>query len=175
MKINFKKLSTVVVSALSILVLTPSAFCGKKTNTKKTAPQNARVLNATKNITEDGRYVARMVNGRTLVLQELGDLVPNRYSRLLIEGIVTAPHASGIVKTNAFYRQSGIVSLSLPLIRKIEAYAFNGCTSLEYLSLSNNLTYVDPKAFDGCNSSLIICLNDTKYTINEFLALFATR
>ena len=175
MKINFKKLSAVVMSGLSILVLTPSAFCGKKTNAIKTAPQNASVSNATKNISKDGRYVAEMFKGRTLTLQELGDLVPGRYSKLLIEGIVTAPHASGTVRTNAFYRQSGIVLLSLPLVKKIEAYAFDGCTSLEYLSLSENLTHVDPKAFDGCNSSLTICLNDTKYTIREFLELFTKR
>lgn len=175
MKISFKKSAAVVLSALSIILLAPSAFCGKTPKAKKTAPKNPHVLDALKDKFENGRYIARMIKGRTFALQELGDLMPNRYLSVIIEGFVTAPHASGTVRTNAFYGQSRMILLSLPLIQRIEAYAFVGCTSLEYLTLSNNLKYVDPKAFDGCNSSLIICFNNVKFTIREFLEFFATR
>ena len=174
MKNNIKKIISVTLSSIGLLASVPSAFCIKETNERRTAPRNARSLDEPQNEIENGRYVVNNSPGRVFVLQEDSNLTTNRYSRILISGKVMAPNAAGIVKSNAFYEQSRITELSLPKIQEIEAFAFHGCTSLRYLTLSNNLIHVDQQAFEGCNPDLIIHFNNHNYTINDFLEFFST-
>lgn len=173
MKNNVKKIISIALSSFGILASAPSAFCLRETNERRTAPRNFHAWDETQLEMENGRYVARSYPGRVCTLQENGDLIADRYSFVFISGKVAAPHAAGIVKSNAFYEQSRITELSLPKIQGIEAYAFNGCTSLRYLALSSDLLHIDPQAFDGCNPDLIINFNGHNYTINDFLEFFS--
>ncbi len=172
MKNSFKKFAAITLSSLGILAAMPSAFCSKETNERRTAPRNLNVSDRDYYEIENGRYVARNTTGRISVIQMTGDLVAGMYSKYLICGSIMAPRAAGTVKTNAFYGQSRLTSISLPSIKKIEAEAFDGCTSLQDLFLTNSLTEVNPRAFDGCNPDLIVHLNGIPYTINEFLEHF---
>ena len=173
MKNNIKKIISIALSSFGILASAPSAFCIRETNERRTAPRNFRVLGETQPEIENGRYVARSCPGCICTLQEDGNLMTNRYSLVLISGKVSAPRAAGVVKSNAFYEQSKITELSLPKIKGIEAYAFNGCTSLRYLTVSSDLVHIDPQAFEGCNPDLIIHFNGHNYTINDFLEFFS--
>lgn len=173
MKNNIKKLTAIALSSLGVLTLAPSAFCSKESSNKKKASQEKSYApNKELNYMENGRYILREIPRRAIMLQEQGDLMTNRYSNILISGKVVAPLASGIVKRRAFYEQSRITSLSLPSIQGIESFAFEGCSNLKTLEVTDTLTNVDPRAFKGCNPNLIINFNDISYTIDEFLRYF---
>lgn len=175
MKNNIKKLAAVALSSLGVLTSAPSAFCSKESSNKEKASQEKSYApNKELDYMENGRYIVSEIPRRVFMLQERGDLATNRYSNILISGKIVAPLASGIVKRRAFYEQSRITSLSLPLVQGIEPFAFEGCSNLRTLEVTDSLTHVDPKAFKGCNPNLIINFNDISYTIDEFLRYFNT-
>ena len=168
MKNSVKKITAIALSSLGILASAPSAFCTKKNLAKKTNPTNHCMPEYS---TENSKPIVN-VPDRFFELQESGDLVPGRYSNFLIDEFLAAPHASGTVRKNAFHNQTRLISIFLPLIQRIEGYAFNGCKNLKILILSKNLKSIDPKAFAGCNPSLVIYIDNAIYTISELLAHF---
>lgn len=170
MKLNLKKLAAVALSSLGILTAMPSAFCSKEMkNSKKLRLPHVSLSHKPKKNTKKPKIVIVNMPNQIISLPEHGDLFPNRYSGFLFYGQLTAPYASGTAMTAAFRNQSKLTSISLPLIQAIENYAFEGCNSLETIILTENLKYIYPKAFEGCNPNVKINFEGYDLTISEFL------
>lgn len=148
MKNRFKKFAVIALSSLEILALVPSAFCSKPMNPK--------------------RFAMEEMPKRTVVVQDQGDLFPGRYITP-IYGNLIAPYITGVVKKGAFRNQSQLTSISLPWAQVIEERAFEGCTSLETIFLTESLKCIYPKTFQGCNPNVVINFAGYEFTLKGFI------
>ena len=70
----------------------------------------------------------------------------------------------------ATLKGSGLVSFSFPLtVNTIEKSMFNGCTSLTYICLGNNLTKINDSVFNGCTSLNTVFFVGTAEQLNALL------
>lgn len=148
MKNSFKKFAVIALSSLEILALAPSAFYSK--------PMDPR------------RFAMEEMPKRMVVVQDQGDLFPGRYTTP-IEGNLIAPYITGTVMKGAFRNQSQLTSISLPGAQVIEERAFEGCTSLETIFLTESLKCIYPKTFQGCNPNVIINFAGYEFTLKGFI------
>lgn len=99
-----------------------------------------------------------------------------KYSRavLRLKGIIAAPLARPKVSEKAFLNQVDMTTLFLPLVSRIDEYAFEGCRNLNMLFLASSIESVSPRAFAKCNPNLKIVYHGFIYTIPQFLSMFAS-
>ena len=196
MKNNLKKLTAIALSSLGILASAPSAFCVPKsklathTLAKKTYQGTAPFkrddkldfpepvflkLNPQKNcVTSDTEEDDNIDQG--FLLADNYNICSLEYSwpEIKLSGAISAPFAKNKVEEKAFLNQVEMTSLHLPRVSRIDEYAFEGCENLKMLFLSSFIDSVSPRAFEECNPSLKIVLNNYIYTVPEFLNMFAS-
>ena len=78
------------------------------------------------------------------------------------------------VGRGAFYGSTGLISVTLPVgIQVIEAYAFNGCSSLETVALpATGFTTIGTNVFNGCSKLETLHLPASLTSINRDNATF---
>lgn len=75
---------------------------------------------------------------------------------------VDLPNATGRMGNNCFTNCSKLVNVSIPKITNTVNYAFQGCTSLEKLDLSENFqSFAGGAALSGCSSLVALILRRT--------------
>lgn len=102
------------------------------------------------------------------------DKLKYSWAVLRLKGIIAAPLARPKVSEKAFLNQVDMTTLFLPLVSRIDEYAFEGCRNLNMLFLTSNIESVSPMAFARCNRNLKIVYHDSIYTIPQFLSMFAS-
>ena len=110
------------------------------------------------------------------VITEDGSIDKLKYSwlALRLQGVIAAPLAWPKVGERAFLNQAYMTTLFLPLVNRIDEYAFEGCTNLKMLFLTSSIESVSPRAFAKCNPNLKIVYHGFIYTIPKFLSMFAS-
>lgn len=96
------------------------------------------------------------------------------WSALRLKGVIAAPLAQPKVGEKAFLNQVYITTIFLPLVNRIDEYAFEGCRNLDMLFLTSSIESVSPRAFAKCNPNLKIVYHGFIYTIPKFLSMFAS-
>lgn len=102
------------------------------------------------------------------------DKLKYSWAALRLKGIIAAPLARPKVSEKAFLNQVDMTTLFLPLVSRIDEYAFEGCRNLNMLFLTSNIESVSPRAFAKCNRNLKIVYHGFIYTVPQFLSMFAS-
>ena len=77
-----------------------------------------------------------------------------------IEDLIIPNSVTGI-NSNAFYKCSGLTSVTLPnSVKWIGESAFSGCSSLTFVTIPNSVTSIDDFAFSGCSSITAVHISD---------------
>ena len=106
----------------------------------------------------------------------LGSLMSNRPALYLngakVEGEVVIPEGVETIPDDAFYRQTGITSITIPAgVTSIGEYAFAGCSSLASITIPTGVTSIGNYAFWDCSSlaSIVIPVGVTSIGNYAFL------
>ena len=87
-------------------------------------------------------------------------------------GIKTLTFAEGFKSVNIpesmFQNCTGITSVDIPKVEKIDENAFEGCTSLEKLTLPDGLNTIGARAFNGCVKLAAVNIPATVTTIGNY-------
>lgn len=89
----------------------------------------------------------------------------------IVDGTITTfamPLGKTSVYKYSFYQMTSLTSADLTGAITVGQYAFNGCTGLTTLTLSDALTSVEDYAFDGCNQVTSISIPTTLTNIGQY-------
>ena len=194
MKINFKKSAATAISALSILVSAPSAFCAprtipsgvhcagesydinfKPTHNIRTIPASlkaAQKLLATSTLETCDKVDEIYHNDRSLFSTEVltNDQVTTKsLDHLVLKSCLEAPFATAVGDCG-FTNQINVKKIVLPKVSYLGSYAFEYCDNLEEVVFTKKLTHIEPGAFAGCRQDLKIIYEGRVYSITGLLS-----
>lgn len=194
MKINFKKSAATAISALSILVSAPSAFCVPRTIpsgthcTGKSYDIKFKPMRNTRTIPASLEEAQKLLATSTLETYDKADEIYHRdnslfstevltnnqvtissLDHLVLKSCIEAPFAK-VVGDCGFTNQINVKKIVLPKVSHLGAYAFEYCDNLEEVVFTKELTHIDPGAFAGCRQDLKIIYEGKVYSIAELLS-----
>lgn len=78
------------------------------------------------------------------------------------------PEGTEIIEESAFQGSTGLIEISIPTtMKRIEMYAFAGCTRLETVTIKEGVEYIGTLAFKDCKGLRSLDLPDTLKTIGK--------
>ncbi|MBR2255113.1 MAG: leucine-rich repeat protein [Candidatus Methanomethylophilaceae archaeon] len=151
----------------AVLATTPADLKGKTfTGTGGHHYANGSVVKNT--VVDTGDMTFKVVNTnpkRVSLLGAVDGIVDMEIPATVYAGGSTYDVTS--VAAEAFKDYSGLKSVSMTSVTTIYANAFNGCTSLEYVDLSDVLKTIETGAFAGCGSIKSIGFPTTLSTLSK--------
>ncbi len=195
MKISFKKSTAMAISALSILVSAPSAFCSPRAVpsevhcTRESYDINFKPMNNIRNLPQSLKTAQKLLETSTLnTCDEVDDDIYHSDRSLFSTEVLTndevttksldhlvkkshleAPFAT-VVGDYGFTNQINVKKIVLPKVSYLGSYAFEYCDNLEEVVFTNKLTHIEPGAFARCNKNLKIVYEGKVYSITGLLS-----